>query len=72
MRDFIFICLTILVLAFAIAGILAIISYGISLSEYAECENWKDQAQKFPGYYITQWQKQQCDAHQVEIGAPVK
>jgi len=46
--------------------------YSIGNSESLECSKWKDQAGQYPGYYITQWQADQCSAHKVEINAPIK
>ena len=37
-----------------------------------DCHKWAEQAQQFPGYYITHWQKAQCDYWKVKINAPVK
>lgn len=37
-----------------------------------ECLVWKDQATHYLGYYITPWQKMQCDHYGVVILAPVK
>ncbi len=51
-------------------GVLAL-SYTINKTETSECLRWKEDAEKYPGFYITQWQKDQCDFRQVEINAPV-
>lgn len=45
---------------------------GLARSEREECLRWQKDAKTLPGYYLTQWQKQQCDYHQITIEAPVK
>lgn len=44
----------------------------IAIHEKNECKKWATDAGKYTGYYITQWQKDQCDAHEIKIGAPVR
>lgn len=39
--------------------------------EAGECEKWADEAKVYPGYFLLQWQKDQCDARGVAIDAPV-
>jgi hypothetical protein len=41
-------------------------------SERAECLEWKDEAQHYLGYYITKWQKMQCDHYNISIDTEVK
>lgn len=53
--------------------------YALDRSETAECLKWQDWEMVYPrwdeerrvGYYITQWQKDQCDAQGVELKAHV-
>jgi ssDNA-specific exonuclease RecJ len=40
--------------------------------EIQECLTWQKQSAEHPDYYITKWQKGQCDAHQIIINSPVK
>lgn len=40
--------------------------------EKAECIGWQEEAQTLPDYFITEWQKMQCDAHSIAINAPVR
>ena len=44
---------------------------GTVRSERAECIKWSNDAHLYPAYYITGWQKDQCDARGVGINAPV-
>ena len=54
------------------AGIVTAILVGTSASENAECIKWSQDAVGRPGYFLAQWQKDQCDAHGVIINAAVK
>lgn len=37
----------------------------------AECLKWKSEAKENPIFYITKQEKAQCDAYEIETGAPV-
>ena len=50
----------------------ATVFYGLAQTEVSECLKWQDQAKQLPGYYITSWQKGQCDFHHITINAEVK
>lgn len=45
---------------------------GESRNEVVECLTWQQQAKEYPGFYLLEWQREQCDAHRIWIGAPVK
>lgn len=45
---------------------------GTGKSELSECTKWSQEASVYPGFYLAQWQKNQCDAHGVVINAEVK
>jgi len=47
------------------------ISKGMEKSEKASCLKWQTEATRYPGYYLTEWQKKQCDHYGIEIDAPV-
>ena len=34
--------------------------YGLPLQERNECLKWINESQIYPGYYFTDWQKEQC------------
>ena len=53
------------------AGAFIGIMIGTGRSETAECLKWQNDAIGRPLYYITTWQKEQCDAHGIQISAPV-
>ena len=40
--------------------------------EIQECKHWTLEANKLKDYYFTQWQADQCAAHNIKINAPVK
>jgi len=54
--------------------LILIASKGISGSEETECLQWKRQAidYKDVGFYLTGWQKAQCDHYHIDIDAPVQ
>jgi len=66
-----------LVFAF-FAGVVMLFNYGVDKNEVAECNKWKSEAAEFSSnpaaaaYYITQWQKDQCNSHGITIDAQVK
>jgi len=39
--------------------------------ETKECKQWAEDAEKYPGYYLTQWQADQCEARGVKVNAPI-
>lgn len=57
-------------IAFALFGAVAYI--GIDRQEKMECEFWQTEATQYPQYYLTHWQKDQCDHFGVSIEAPVR
>ena len=44
---------------------------GTARSERAECIKWSNDAHIYPAYYITGWQRQQCNQYGINITAPV-
>lgn len=50
----------------------AALLYGTGKQEESECMKWQQQADAYPGFFLAQWQKDQCDAHGIKISAPVK
>lgn len=57
-----------------LAAVLVILAgrVGIDKNEIVECDSWSAQAAQYSNFYLTQWQKDQCDAHGITINAPVK
>ena len=39
--------------------------------EEFECNQWQSQAKTYENFYITKWQKAQCDHYNITIEAPV-
>jgi len=58
------------ILFIATIGILAEKAFGGQ--EQFECQTWQAQAKTFKGFYLTKWQKAQCDRWQIKIEAPVQ
>lgn len=65
-----------LTLSFVVAVLLVLLAiallYGINKQEVADCLTWQAQSKEYPEFYITQWQKAQCDAHYITVTAPVQ
>ncbi|MDE2020410.1 MAG: hypothetical protein KGJ13_08750 [Patescibacteria group bacterium] len=53
-------------------GVAYLLSIGIGRQEEAECYQWQSQSLKYQGFYLTQWQSEQCKVHGIVINAPVK
>lgn len=60
----------ILILIIIILVILTL--WGLNSSERTQCFKLQSDAEKYPQFYITEWQNQMCQAHNVEINAPIK
>ncbi len=41
-------------------------------TEKNECRKWQEYSAQYTGFYLVQWQKDQCDAHEIIINSPVK
>ncbi len=52
--------------------IIELIFIGFARQEITECNKWQQEAAVYPGYYLSKWQKDQCDAHKIFINAEVK
>jgi len=50
----------------------ALLLMGVSKEEKVTCNNLQSQAKEFPAFFLTQWQKDMCDAHSITIDAPVQ
>lgn len=61
--------ITHLLLLVALVGALV---YSLKINEKIECEKWKSQASEYQGFFLTQWQFDQCVANDIEIQAPVR
>lgn len=56
-----------LLVLIGIFGIICVAKSALVKSEKTECEKWQVQAQELPGFYLTNWQKMQCDYYNIEI-----
>lgn len=43
------------------------LNYALTLNEINECLKWQKMADEYQGFYLTDWQKSQCDFHGVDI-----
>lgn len=68
MKDF----LIALIIIASVIGLVFILSIAIKDNDYYNCIAWEKNAKQYPGFYITEWQKAQCDYHGIQIDAPVR
>ena len=51
---------------------MTVMTSAMNRSDNVQCLRWQSDATSYPGYYLTKWQKMQCDAHNIQINAPVR
>ena len=71
MKKVFLITATILVVICAVGIFFHELGIGIQKEEKNECIKWQQEAKTFPGYYITEWHKMQCDHYEITIDAPI-
>ena len=49
-----------------------VIGEGLNRHEIAECLEWQQWSEEYEGFYLAEWQKEQCDHHGIAIDAPVR
>ena len=49
-----------------------LMSIVVNKQEQIECYRWREWVRTAPNFYLTDWQKDQCDHHQIEIKVPVE
>lgn len=55
-----------------VVGLLSVIIWlSLASVEKSECLRWKEEAGKYPNYYLLKWQKEQCDHYGIDVIAPV-
>lgn len=57
---------------FLIAGVLItafafVVRAGIAKSEQNECYKWQNEAKLYAGYYLTNWQIEQCEYYSINL-----
>lgn len=60
------------ILGLTAGAMLAIFTIGLGSSEKNECVKWREQSKQYKEFYLTKWQKDQCDHYNISIDAPVK
>jgi len=51
----------------ALVGFIFAMNFGINKTEINECNKWNKEAKEYTGYYFTQNQIDQCDAHEITL-----
>lgn len=62
----------IIVVILAVIGTGMVVMVAVDISEENECKEWTLEANRLKDYYFTQWQADQCSAHNITINAPIK
>lgn len=62
---------TIAALALAVIGTTWVVQVGVDKQARVDCLEWQNQAEQYPKFFLTHWQKEQCDDVGVTINAPV-
>ncbi len=53
-------------------GVFIIMKAGLEAHEIQECIKWQEHAKEFQGFYITNWQDEQCRSLGFPVDAPVR
>jgi len=56
----------------AIITLAFVIVIGINRQEITTCHQYEKWAEEYPLFYLTEWEKEMCDAHNIPIDAEVK
>lgn len=54
------------------ASVSFVMARAVDGNEVIECTQWNREAKHYPGYYLTQWQDEQCKYHGIVIDAPIE
>lgn len=49
------------------AGVIALFEWGIERQETYECQKWVSEAGQYKGYYLANWQVEQCKARKIDV-----
>lgn len=63
--------LKIAAIALATIAFAAALNAGLNKQEEVDCYTWQKQAKEYQNFYLTTWQAEQCEAHGIEVDAPV-
>lgn len=63
--------ITLIVIA-SLIGLFYAVTSALDRAERVECYKWQRHSEQFVGFYLTEWQKSQCDYHGIDINAPVR
>lgn len=72
MRNILIIIFNTIFLVGIAGGISFLVVYALDVKEVSDCETYRARAHKLESYYITKWQKEMCDRHNITIEAPVR
>lgn len=59
-------------LVILIALFVWLFAVAMTKGEIAECMKWQQQANQYPLFFMSDWQKAQCEAHNIIVNAQVK
>jgi len=59
--------LTFILFIIVIVSMFFAFKYGIEKAERAECLKWQEEAKNFKGYYLLDYQRAQCEHHNIKL-----
>ena len=62
----------ILLIVFVSLLFYVVLAIGIPKKEKAECLKWQQMAKEYQGFYLKQWQVEQCYHYHIKVDAPIK
>ena len=61
-----------LLLVLILVLVIFVLSNSLDKQERNECLIWQHQSEIYEGFFLAQWQKEQCDYHGIEVNAEIK
>ena len=58
---------SIIALTAIVLAVFFVIREALEKQEIAECFQWQSQAEQYPNWYATDWQREQCSHYQILI-----
>lgn len=64
--------MVLLVLAILTVAGVPLMVRALDIEDRADCTKWARQADAYPGFFITESEKAQCDYYSIPVSAPVR
>ena len=50
-----------------VTGLFITLDYGLTKAERLECNTWQTQSERYDGFYLSDWQEDQCTALGIQV-----